>query len=91
MRGRRVETMASSLLGQRWIHNLVLSALAATIILLPDGSVPRQEIIYAVFVVGAWMLGVSYERNLVIDAGLATASEIADAERAARGFINWGE
>jgi hypothetical protein len=77
------------LLANRLVHSVVLVLMAALIIYgLPD-SVPRHEIIFAAFVVVAWMLGQRFERAIILDAELADPEDVREVEREASSFFDW--
>ena len=74
----------------RLIHMLILSGLVVFALLdwFP-ANVPHWELIIAVGFVAMWMLGIRYERNVVLHADLATAEELKEAEEVGYWWVGY--
>lgn len=70
------ETLATKL-----FHTLVLLLFAAAVLLFgAGGASDTGTIAWVASVVGAWVLGQQYERNLVLTTGLVSLDELREAE-----------
>lgn len=71
-------------------HMLIISAFV--IFALVDWfqqTVPQWELILAVGLLGMWMLGIRYERKLVLMADIATEDELKEAEEVGYWWVGW--
>lgn len=80
-----------TVLASRLVNMLVLTAFVAVALFDPvQAIVPRWELLLAVGVVLAWMLGQRYEREVVVGAGLAERTDVIQAEREALSWLSRG-
>ena len=71
-------------------HMLIISAFV--IFALVDWfqqAVPRWELLLAIGFLGMWMLGIRYERNVVLMADLTTEEELKEAEEVGYWWVGW--
>ena len=74
----------------RVIHTIILSILMVVLILEPiRETIPYWEFLLAFSVIWVWMLGIRYERSVILAHGLADPEDIEKAERASQQFISW--
>lgn len=89
--GSRTSGMSTaSIRRTRVIHTLIVSSFV--LILLLDWLrelVPYWEFVLAGGFVMVWMLGIRYERLVVIATGLATREELEEAEKLGHTWIDW--
>lgn len=79
-----------TVLSNRLLHTIVLTAFVAVALFDQlQAVVPRWELLLAVGVVLAWMLGQRYEREVVVGAGLADRADVIEAEREASSWRSW--
>lgn len=69
-----------SWLSRKWLHTVVLILLVA-IILFGRGIVPQLEFVAAVGLIVAWLMGVSYERSIILEADLVDEDDLKQVER----------
>lgn len=76
----------------RVLHMLVISAFIV-VILLPTlrEMIPYWEYVFAFGYVLCWILGIRYERQVILNSGVADASEVRVAERNAASWIFKGK
>ncbi len=74
--------------GNRWVQLSVITLFVVLAVLEPlHALIPRWEIVLAVGFIVTWMFGQRYEREIVVEAGLADRQDVMDAERDAAGFL----
>ena len=80
--------MANRLLGRRIVHMLVLTAFVAVALFRPIRAlVPAWDLLLAIGLLVAWMLGQRYEREMIAEAGLVDREKILAVERQS---MSWG-
>lgn len=72
----------------RVLHMLLISAFVVTIIAAPfREAIPSWEYVFAFGYLVCWILGIRYERQIIVQSGVATASEVRLAERNAASWL----
>ncbi len=71
-----------SLLQSRVVHMGILSVFILIALVEPlQEALPRWRGILAVAILFAWMLGQRYEREIIVNAGVADKEEVVQVER----------
>lgn len=80
------------ILGKRLFHMLLLSAFVAVALFPPIRALlPAWDLALAIGILAAWMLGQRYEREMIVDAGLADREDILAEERKSMRWRRSGE
>ncbi len=82
---------SNSLRWRRVIHMIIISLFI--VILLLEGVrevIPRWDIVLAIGFVLVWMMGIRYERQVILESGLVEKDELKEAEMVGYRWINWG-
>lgn len=72
----------------KWFHTVVLIVLVA-IIMYGSGIVPGRDLVAGGAPILAWVLGLLYERSIILNAGLVDRDDLKRLERSKNTI--WGE
>ena len=70
----------------------MLIMIAFILIVLSEGiqaELPYWEFVVSGGIIWVWMLGSRYERQVIVDAGLADPDDVKAAEQDASTWLNW--
>lgn len=76
----------------RILHTVLLTIFILVVLIESIRQrVPYWEFALAIGYVWMWMLGISYERTVVVESGLASRAEIKRAEETGYRWLDWGK